>query len=225
MSPKRTDKRPRLRSVQAFDGGFSWRAFPNERMQRTSHALATDDGVWLVDPVDAEGLDDRLSELGSVAGVVVLLDRHTRDAGVIATRHGVSVSVPTWMTGVEHKVDAPVVDVGETLGESSVEVHKLLDRPFWQEAILVDDPASILVVPEAVGTVSFFRVGTERVGVHPVLRLTPPRKLSTWMPDHLLVGHGESVHDDATTALHDALAGSRRRALQLYAKDLAAFFG
>ena len=47
--------------VDAFDGGFGWQAQPEESLQRASHALATDDGLWLLDPVDAPGLDAELA--------------------------------------------------------------------------------------------------------------------------------------------------------------------
>ena len=73
-------------AVTEWNGGFSWIAHPEEDAERASHALATDDGVWVVDPVDAAGLDEALGGLGDVAGVVVLQDRHTRRGGRGATR-------------------------------------------------------------------------------------------------------------------------------------------
>ncbi|MFB6081509.1 MAG: hypothetical protein ABEJ67_01680, partial [Halanaeroarchaeum sp.] len=68
------------RVVDEWDAGVGWQAHPEETMQRTSHALAVDGDVWVIDPVDAEGVDDLVSDLGDVVGVVVLLDRHQRDA-------------------------------------------------------------------------------------------------------------------------------------------------
>jgi len=59
------------------------------------------------DPVDAPGVDDLLADLGTVAGVVVGLDRHKRDSAAIATRHDVPVYVADWMTGVAEEIDAP----------------------------------------------------------------------------------------------------------------------
>ena len=75
--PMKADGRPtEPREIDRWDGGLGWIAHPEETMQRASHALATDEGVWLVDPVDCEGLDQLVEPLGEVAGVVVLLDRH-----------------------------------------------------------------------------------------------------------------------------------------------------
>ena len=58
-------------------------------MTRTAHALATGDGVWLVDPVDVPEAMERAAALGAPAGVIQLLDRHNRDCAAIAARLGV----------------------------------------------------------------------------------------------------------------------------------------
>jgi hypothetical protein len=47
--------------------------------------------------------------------------------------------------------------------------------------------------------------------VEPLLRLTPPRRLLEFEPDHLLVGHGEGVLGNAAAAIRDAIEGSRSR--------------
>ena len=39
----------------------------------------------------------------------------------------------------------------------------------------------------------------------PLLRLTPPRALLAVEPEHVLVGHGAGVHEDAPTALREAV--------------------
>ena len=44
-----------------------------------------------------------------------------------------------------------------------------------------------------------------------MLRLTPPRRLLDFEPEHLLVGHGAGVHEDAPAALRYAIEGSRSR--------------
>ncbi len=63
-------------------------------------------------------------------------------------------------------------------------------------------------------------MGSERLGVHPALRLTPPTKLGRLAPERILVGHGHGVMDDAAAALTDALKGSRTRAPGLFAKTV-----
>jgi hypothetical protein len=69
----------------------------------------------------------------------------------------------------------------------------------------------VLVCGDALGTQPYFRTEEERLGVHPLLRLIPPRRLARLAPQHVLVGHGEGVHEDATAALREALTTSRRR--------------
>ncbi len=226
------DGNPELREIDRFDRGVGWIAYPEETMQRASHALAvpneetgTDD-VWVVDPVDAPGLDDLLTEFGTVAGVVCGLDRHKRDCAAVATRHGVPVFVPEWMDGVAPELDAPVRRFGRRLADSGFESIRIRDSsiPPWQEVGLFD--GETLVVPESLGSVTYFRGDRERLGVHPMLRLTPPRgPLVALDPDRVLVGHGAGVLDDATTAVRDALDGSRRKAPGLYAKTVRSALG
>ncbi len=206
-----------------FDGGVSWIAYPEETMQRTSHALVEDGDVWLIDPVDADGIDELFAEHGEVAGVVVLLDRHKRDSAEIARRHGVSVWVPESLTGVADALDAPIERFGDTLGETSYTLHSLVDTRFWQEAILYNEVNGVLVVPEAVGTSSYFRTPEERLGVHPMLRVTPPLELSQFEPERILVGHGPSVHENAADALERALDGARRRTPRLFFENVKSF--
>jgi hypothetical protein len=212
--------RAELREIDRWDGGLGWIAYPDERMQRASHALDTDDGVWVVDPVDAPGVDDLLAELGEVTGVALCLDRHKRDAAAVARRHDVPVAIPEWMDGVASKLDAPVGRFGHELGDSGYRVRRVRDAslPPWQEAALYG-PDDTLLVAEAVGTASFFRAGDEALGVHPMLRPIPPRdELGDLSPERILVGHGEGVFDGATAALRDALGGARRRIPAAYAK-------
>ena len=66
---------------------------------------------------------------------------------------------------------------------------------------------------DAVGTIPhYFRAGDEPLGVHPLLRLRPPRTLMGLEPLHVLVGHGDGVHGEGTgRALDDAIAHARRR--------------
>ncbi|MFC5973316.1 hypothetical protein ACFPYI_18455 [Halomarina salina] len=205
-----------MAEIDRFDGGVGWLAYPDERMERASHALVTDEGLYLVDPVDCEGLDDLLDEYGDVAGCVVLLDRHNRDADALARRHDVSVYRPAWMESIDPNYLAPVEDIGVELGDTGYEVFQLYDTPFWSEAYLYHPEEKTLVVPEALGGAEYFRAGDERVGVHPMLRMTPPRELTAYDVDRLLVGHGPGVMDRATSAIRDAVGGSRRRAPTAY---------
>ncbi len=220
MAMRIDERATAYREVDRFEGGVGWIAHPEETMLRASHALAIDGDVWVIDPVDADGLDDLFAEFGEVAGVVVTLDRHKRDAAAVATRHDVAVWIPDWFSGVAEKLDAPVERFGAELADTGIEAHPLKQGRFWQEVALYEPDSKTLVVPESVGTADYFRAGTERLGVHPMLRAVPPRAtLSSFEPDRILVGHGPGIMSDATAALDEALSSSRRRGLKLYAEN------
>jgi hypothetical protein len=71
----------------------------------------------------------------------------------------------------------------------------------------------VLVTGDALGSLGYFRAAKEPFGVHPFLRLTPPRRaLGDIQPRHLLFGHGDGYHGtDGGAALREALATSRVR--------------
>lgn len=206
--------------IDDWDGGAGWLAYPEEDLQRASHVLDGEDGQVLVDPVDFADLDEFLAGRGPVAGVVTLLDRHKRDAAAIARRHDVPVYVPEFMDDVERSLDARVERIRRDLPGTEYGVHTVIDNMFWKEAMLYGDDTDTMVVAEFVGTIPFFTTSDERLGVHPALRLNPPRKFGRLEPERLLVGHGRGVFDDATEALRDALSGARRRSPRLYAQTV-----
>ncbi|WP_135820699.1 hypothetical protein [Halostella litorea] len=216
--PMKADGRPtEPREIDRWEGGLGWIAHPEETMQRASHALATDEGVWLVDPVDCEGLDELVAPLGEVAGVVVLLDRHKRDAAAVARRHDVSVALPRELRDVAADLDAPTTTFGDELGSTGYRTIPVVDNPLWSEVALYDAESGTLVVPEAVGTVDYFVADGEGLGVHPMLRAFPPRKaLGGLAVERVLVGHGEGVSSDAAPTLAAALRNSRRNAPKVY---------
>ncbi|WP_222917858.1 hypothetical protein [Natrinema sp. SYSU A 869] len=219
MSFRVDERAADFREIDRFDGGVGWIAHPDERMQRASHALEVDGEVWVIDPVDAEGIDELFAEFGDVAGVVVGLDRHKRDAAAIADRHDVPVYLPEWFTGVTEEIDAAVARFDDELSDTGIRAITVIDSRFWQEVALYNPADGTLVVPETVGTANFFLAGDERLGVHPMLRLKPPRTaLRGVAPERVLVGHGTGVMADAARVLEDALSRSRKRAPRLYAE-------
>ena len=203
-----------------WDRGASWIAYPDETMQRASHVLGTERGAIVVDPVDAEGIDDLLTEFGDVAGVIVLLNRHKRDSAAVANRHDVPVYIPEPLSGIEADIDAPTERVHRQIPETDYGVHTVISNPLWKEVALYGDEDDTLVIPETVGTASYFLAEGERLGVHPMLRLTPPTKLRRLDPERLLVGHGHGIMETANTALAEAFQRSRSRMPGLYAKNL-----
>jgi hypothetical protein len=182
-----------VRFVDETEFGFGW--IEAERLARASHALAVDGRVWVLDPIEGEGVDERIRALGEPAGVVTLLDRHRRDSRAFAERLGVPLHVvPTELPG------------------TPFEVLPVLRSRFWAECALWWPEPRVLVCADALGTLSFFRAGDEPVGVHPFLRLLrPPRRLRGLGPEHLLVGHGEGLHGDGVAAAVDDAVGNARR--------------
>jgi len=228
----KADGDPDLHEIDRFGGGVGWIAYPDEEMQRASHAVAVPsegsetDGVWVFDPVDAPGVDDLLDELGTVAGVAIGLARHKRDSAAIAARHDAPVYVAEWMTGVADEIDAPVERFGSRLADSGFDAFRIRDSavPPWQEVGFFD--GETLIVPESLGSASYFRGDRERLGVHPMLRLTPPTgALSGLNPERVRVGHGVGIEERGALAVEEALSGSRRKAPGLYAKTLRSALG
>lgn len=172
-----------------FAQGFTW--VVEEQMERASHALVDDGRVWLIDPVAWEPALERAAALGEPAGVIQLLDRHNRDGEAIARRLGV-----------------PLERLPRALPGTPFRCERLIDRRWWREVVLWWPEQSVLVVPESVGTASYFALGRP-LGVHPMLRLTPPYSLRAYEPEHLLVGHGPSLHRAAAAALEVALHHAR----------------
>ncbi|HEY7560535.1 MAG TPA: hypothetical protein VH650_00025 [Gaiellaceae bacterium] len=185
---------------EAAGVGVSWIASEPPLLERASHALAAGGRVWLVDPVDAPGVEERVRGLGAPAGVIQLVDRHPRDCAALARRLGVpQLRLP--FAGVPGSPFAAV---------------PILDVPGWREVALWWPAPNVVVCGEALGTAPYFTAAGERLGVHPVLRIHPPRGLralaETLAPEHVLVGHGDAVHGpEAAPALADALRGARRR--------------
>ena len=86
-----------------------------------------------------------------------------------------------------------------------------MQRKHWRESALWWAGTRTLVVAEVLGTNRFFTGGTAPIGVHVVMRLTPPKALAAFEPERVLVGHGEGiVGPDATDGLREALRTSRR---------------
>ena len=168
--------------------GFGW-IDPYDRVGRTSHALRADGRVWIVDPVDVDGADERIRALGEPGGVLQLLDRHNRDCGAFATRFG-----------VPHHV----VPLGR-LGGVPFEFLLVRKSRVWKETALWWEDERVLCVADALGTSPFFCAPGETLGVHPLLRPIPPRKrLGGVSPRHVLCGHGEPWTEGVRAAVEQA---------------------
>jgi hypothetical protein len=185
----------RVRFCDELEVGFGW--IVDEFLLRCSHALVVDGRVWLIDPLDGDGVEERVRAAGEPAGVIQLLDRHNRDCGALAERLGVP----------HHHVPH------EPLDEAPFEFLVIRDGRFWKEVALWWPEQRLLACGDALETPPYIRVAGERLALHPFVRLSPPRRVLRGLePRHILCGHGEGVHgDEAAPALREALATARRR--------------
>ena len=125
-----------FRYCDESDYGFGWIA--EERVARTSHALAVEGRVWLFDAVLWPDALERARSLGEPAAVIQLLDRHNRDCAAVAAQLGVPhLRVPD-------RVDAPV------------ELVSVLNMPLWHERALWWPERRVLVAADVLGTVGYF---------------------------------------------------------------------
>jgi hypothetical protein len=176
--------------------GVTW--VEQNAMARAAHALVDDRRVWLIDPYENAEAMAAATELGTPVGVLQLLDRHNRDCETIAQR-----------------LCVPLLRLPMDAAGTPFTAIPMISNRAWREVALWWADERALVVAEAVGTAPAFALG-RRAGVHPMLRLVPPRKqLSRFQPERLFVGHGEAIESGADAALREALAQSRSDLPQL----------
>ena len=181
-----------MEAVDEFDGSFGW--IQDEFLERCSHALVVDERVWLIDPVADAGIEERIGAAGEPAAVIQLLDRHSRDCAVLAGRFGVP----------HHVVPRSPLP--------PFEFQSIRETRWWNEVALWWPEPGVLVCADALGTATYYRTRGERLAVHPVLRVRPPRReLGGLSPQRILCGHGPGVHANADEALLEALRTARRR--------------
>jgi hypothetical protein len=99
----------------------------------------------------------------------------------------------------------------ETLGSAPFEALRVRDNRLWHEVALWEPVSATLVCADVLGTLPYFRAGGERIGLHPLLRIAPPRSLLSVEPGRVLVGHGGGLHQDAAAAVRDTVLHGRRR--------------
>lgn len=177
-------------SLHRHRNGLTW--VETGAMARSAHALVDGDRVWLIDPFEDTEALAAARELGEPTAVIQLLDRHRRDGASIAARLGV-----------------PLLQMPSTVPSSPFSVIAVISRSKWKEIALWWEAERTLIVAEAIGTGPLFSLG-RRAGVHPILRVMPPRAaLAGYAPERMLVGHGPPVDSDAASALKEALDNAR----------------
>ena len=149
--------------------------------------------MWLVDPFADEEALERARALGDIAGVLQLFVGHNREAQAIASRFSAPfLKIP----GRRSRTRSPSSTSTSSCGRNGRSGGRSRRG---------------LIVAESVGAGRLYAVGPGPVGVHMVRRLLAPGELRSYRPEHLLMGHGPSIHgDEATTALNDALDRSLR---------------
>ena len=161
---------PRAMTAVAFcdelDFAVGW-IHPEPRwMERAGHAVRSGGGVWVIDPPDGDGVEERIRALGEPAGVVQLLDRHPRDCEALASSLGVPLHV---------------VPMGAVDG-APFEVVPVVRLPRWKESALWFEQERTLVCADVLANAPGYSAASEPVGVHPLLRLRPPGVLRRYEP-------------------------------------------
>ena len=176
-------------SVHRHALGLTW--VEDSGLRRAAHALVHDGRFWLIDPFEDSVALGAASELGRPTAVLQLLDRHGRDCARIAQR-----------LEIDHLRLPPVIP------DSPFHVLRVVSRRWWREMALWWDSERALIVAEALGTAPAFALD-RRAGIHPMLRLLPPRAaLTAHAPERLLCGHGAPLESGAATAIAEALANA-----------------
>ena len=206
--------------IDQWENGFGWIARPEEDMVRTSHAFE-DDGVYLVDPLDAVNLDDKLSEYGEVKGIVVLFDRHLRDSEELAEKYDCPVYVPEWL---EKSIDAEVIEVEDRIPDTDWRLIEALDTLTGREAGLYHEDSGTLIVADALGTVEMFCGRGEKLGINPLYRLHPPKNLLNYDVERIFCGHGKGIQENTESTLKNTMSKARRKTPSAYFKAVKSLF-
>lgn len=179
-----------------FPGGFGWIAYPDEFMQRSSTVVIDHGRIWLIDPVYRSGIDVTIEEAGTIAGVILTLGWHDRDAIWFAERYGVPLYVPGNLVGAPK--GGPVVRVAGGIPNCPLELVACGARGalrLFQECAVWWPEHGMLVTGDSLGTAGYFAEGGA-LGVHPIRRLSPPTELLSLSVSRLYPGHGVSLTGD-----------------------------
>jgi len=199
--------------IDEWENGFGWIGRPEENMKRTSHAFVDDSGVFLVDPVDAENLDEKIEEFGEVKGVIVLFGRHVRDSEKLAERYDCPIFVPEWF---ERELDTEVRKVSDKVPGTDWEIHTVVDSRIGREAALYNRESKTLIVADSLGTAEHLRGREEKLGMSPLYRFNPPDKLLDFEPERIFCGHGEGITENATKLMRETIRKGRLKTPSAY---------
>lgn len=203
--------------IAEWEGGYGWLADPKDLSERSSHVIVGNSGHWLIDPLDGPGVRDLLPDASDITGIVLTLDRHQRDCAMFAREFDVAVAIAGPLRGVEADLPCRTESTDRFRADTGWSVRPVIDRPGWHEIALVSADGKTMWISEIVGNAPYFCAPQEQLGVHPLVRLRPPREIfADEEPDRVIVGHGRGVMEHGAAALHDAMEHGRRRAPQAY---------
>jgi len=208
----KVDELKKAEFIDEWENGFGWIAKTEENMKRTSHAFA-EDGVYLVDPLDAENLDNKISEFGKVKGIVILFGRHVRDSEKLAERYDCPVFVPERF---ERELDADIRKISDKIPGTDWEIHTVVDSRISKEAALYHRETSTLIVADSLGTAKHLRGRGEKLGMSPLYRFNPPQKLLDFEPERIFCGHGKGITENATETMKETIRNGRWKTLSAY---------
>ncbi len=161
----------RIREVAEHPLGLTW--IVDDPLLRASHALVHDGRVWFVDPVDAPEAIERAPRSASPPRCC-------------------SCSWPTRATArrSRQRLNVPHLTLPDVLPDSPFSVLDISLGPWKERALWWPEPRGLIVAG-----VDRHRVALRRrprpAGVHFLRRALPPSQLKPFLPEHLLVGHGE----------------------------------
>jgi hypothetical protein len=189
-----------------FDGGFAWQPRPDHFMEQSSTALVHDGRVYLIDPLLADGIDQEIKTLGTVAAIIMTVGWHDRDVDWFAALYGVPVyAYRRLIRGLVRST------VQHLEGEVPGSPFRLIDCSgrgvlgWWTESALWWPDASTLVTGDCLGNATYFTPSGERLAVHPIRRLSPPNRLYELPVERLYVGHGTSLESGASAEIQRSI--------------------
>jgi glyoxylase-like metal-dependent hydrolase (beta-lactamase superfamily II) len=96
------------------------------------------------------------------------------------------------------------------------EMHTVVESRMANEAALYNENSRTLIVADALGTAKHLRGRGEELGMNPLYRLNPPRKLLEFEPERIFCGHGGGITENATVNMRETIRRGRRKAPSAY---------
>jgi hypothetical protein len=189
---------------------FLWQAYdPVVKADLFSSAVATADGIYLVDPIslDPDPLA-KLLDLGRVRGVIVANANHWRAAPEFSVRLSIPVLARKESVPVNGDVDFREINDGETVNTELCAIA--IDGAVLGEiALFCQAEGGTLIMGDALinfEPLGFAPLPAKYCRNHPQMRQSL-RKLFDCKANHILFAHGTPILSGATKRLRQLLDG------------------